>query len=388
MNKSSLHEAQQQSGAVFLNVETDAPVALHFGDPAAEYQTAKNECALFDLSDRTQIEITGKDRVAFLHNFCTNDIKKIKPGEGCEAFITNTKGRVLGHVFVFVEENAIWLETVPHAAEPLLEHLGKYILAEDVELHDRSAEYGELFVSGPDAFDLVIRPVVCMVSEVPNSLELYGHCVQDLSEEALYRCVRRVDLLGAEGFLVSVKREDIAEFWRFLHDPARTLQADAEKSRESLILELRSGSKMRRRPAGSLAFHALRIEAGMPLYGIDISEDNLAQEVGRTKQAISFAKGCYLGQEPIARIDALGHVNRELCGLTLASCSAPPAGRVVKSEDGSKDIGSITSSALSPLDNTPRALAYLKPQYLTAGMRVSVQIDNASIFATVFQPGS
>jgi folate-binding protein YgfZ len=143
---------------------------------------------------------------------------------------------------------------------------------------------------------------------------------------------------------------------------------------------------MRRRPAGSLAFHALRIEAGMPLYGIDISEDNLAQEVGRTKQAISFTKGCYLGQEPIARIDALGHVNRELCGLKLSTGSAPPPGRAVNSEDGSKEIGSITSSVLSPLDNTPFALAYLKSQYLTPGTRVSIPIDDASIPATVFQP--
>jgi folate-binding protein YgfZ len=356
MNQSSLQEAQQQAGAVFPDVETDAPFALHFGDPAAEYQTAKNECALFDLSDRTQIEIIGKDRVAFLHNFCTNDIKKLKPGEGCEAFITSIKGRVLGHVSVFVEEESLWLETVPHAVKPLLNHLGKYVLAEDVELHDRSAEYGALFISGPTAFETVIHPAF----RVTDPFDLYGHLnLEGVSDEDSSRCVRRVDLLGAEGFLVSVKREAIAEFWKGL--PAG-------------------------KPAGSTAFHTLRIEAGMPLYGIDISEDNLAQEAGRSKQAISFTKGCYLGQEPIARIDAMGHVNRELCGLKLSTGSAPPPGSAVKSEDGSKEIGCITSSVLSPLDNTPRALGYLKPQYLTPGTSVVVQVGDASIPATVFQP--
>jgi folate-binding protein YgfZ len=379
MTDLAFRNVQKQGGAVFPDVKTDAPAALHFGDPAAEYQAAKDECALFDLSDRTQIEITGKDRVTFLHNFCTNDIKNLKPGEGCEAFITNLKGRVLGHFFVFVEENAIWLETVPHAAEPLLEHLGKYILAEDVKLHDRSAEYGELFISGPKTFENVIQPA-CWVTD--RFEQLYGH-LHLIPEEDLCRCIRRADLLGAEGFLISVKREAIDQFWSALLSGKL---ASVKSSVESTAEEHDAESKTVLRPAGFLAFHALRIEAGMPLYGIDISGDNLAQEVGRTKQAISFTKGCYLGQEPIARIDALGHVNRELCVLKLSTGSAPPVGSVVKTEDGSAEIGNITSSVLLPLDNTPLAMGYLQTLHNAPGTSVVVQIDDISILATVFRP--
>ena len=334
-------------------METDAPTALHFGDPAAEYRKAKNEAALFDLSDRTNIKITGKDRVTFLQNFCTNDIRKLNPGEGCEAFITSIKGRVLGHVFVFVEADAIWLETVPHAAGPLLEHLGKYLLAEDVELHDRSAEYGELFFSGPKSSEKLM-PLIGNAA----SFGQHGHGMTKWNEISIV--CRRIDFLNEPGFLLSIARDHLGDLWRLLCETTK--------------------------PAGADVFQALRIESGFPFYGIDISEENLAQEVGRTKQAISFTKGCYLGQEPIARIDALGHVNRELRGLKLSTGFAPPAGSAVKSEDGTKEIGSITSSALSPLDNTPRALAYLKPQYLTPGTSVVVQVGDNSIPATVFQP--
>ena len=93
MSKSPLTSVQKRAGAL---LSRDESVALHFGNAAAEYESARNACALIDIGDRTQIEITGNDRATFLHNFCTNDIKALQPGEGCEAFITNVKGRVLG----------------------------------------------------------------------------------------------------------------------------------------------------------------------------------------------------------------------------------------------------------------------------------------------------
>ena len=353
MTDLAFRDVQKQTGAIFPDTETGTPAALHFGDPAAEYRKAKNECALFDLSDRTNIKITGKDRVAFLNNFCTNDIKMLNPGQGCEAFITSIKGRVLGHVFVFVEQDAIWLESVPHATEPLLQHLGKYVLAEEVELHDRSAEYGELFISGPKSAEK-LTPLISNVADFGQ----HAHGMMKWNEISI--AWRRIDFLNEPGFLLSAARDHLGDVWRLLCETIK--------------------------PAGADVFHALRIESGFPLYGIDVSEENIAQEVGRTKQAISFTKGCYLGQEPISRIDALGHVNRELCGLKLSTGSAPLPGSAVKSEDGSKEIGSITSSVLSPIENTPLALAYLKSQYLTPGTSVSVHVDDNSIPASVFQP--
>ena len=318
-------------------------------DPTAGYRAATESVAVFDLSDRAQIEITGGDRAKFLHNFCTNDIKRLQPGEGCEAFVTNVKGRVLGHVFVFVGPESIWLDSSPGTEESLLAHLGKYVLIEDVELHARSASQGELLLSGPSS-----ESILRAAGLLPEPLALFGH--RRGGEVA----VRRTDLLGLPGYVVSASRERI-----------RALRA-------SLI---DAGAH----PAGPAALNALRIEAGLPLYGVDVSEDQLAQEVGRTARAISFTKGCYLGQEPIARIDAMGHVNRELRGLRLATDAVPEAGDRVVGADG-KEIGAITSAALSYRDNRSVVLAYLRAKFTAPGTPVSVVLADARVPAEVFWP--
>ena len=129
-------------------------------------------------------------------------------------------------------------------------------------------------------------------------------------------------------------------------------------------------------------FHALRIQAGFPLYGIDITEDNLAQEVARTKQAINFQKGCYLGQEPIARIDALGHVNRELRTIKLEAALAPAPGSVVKDPQG-KAIGHVTSYAMRPDDHVPIALAYIRHEHLHPGTEILVHCEDEDVPAKV-----
>ncbi len=141
-------------------------------------------------------------------------------------------------------------------------------------------------------------------------------------------------------------------------------------------------------PAGTAAFDALRTEAGFPLYGIDITDANLAQEVNRTAQAISFTKGCYLGQEPIARIDAMGHVNQQLRGIRLSAGPVPAAGTEVLTTDGDpRKIGQITSAAMSYGTNLPVALGYLKRNYDSPGLEVGVASSAATIRGEVFWPG-
>ena len=125
---------------------------------------------LFDLSDRTQIEITGRDRVKFLHSFCTNDIKKLQPGQGCEAFVTNVNGKVLGHIFVFAERDSLWFESVASSAATLLPHLDRYLITEDVRFADRSAEFAELLLVGPQSTELLER-LGLIVAALPR----YGH---------------------------------------------------------------------------------------------------------------------------------------------------------------------------------------------------------------------
>ena len=351
---SSLLERQQTAGGVPADTPDPYPPVLHFGDAAAEYEAAHTTAAVFDVSDRVQIELTGRDRVKFLHNFCTNDIKALTPGGGCEAFLTNAKGRILGHVLVFATEHTLWIDTAGVSEESLLTHLDRYIITEDVQLQGRTAEHGDLLVSGPQA---VQRIASLSVGDV--ELGRFEHTAAPLGDSFL--AVRRADLLGGTGALVSAPRDSLADVWQTLVDAGC-------------------------RPAGRQAYAALRIEAGTPLYGVDLTDDNIAQEAARTHLAISFTKGCYLGQEPIARLDALGHTNRELRGLRLQNGSVPVPGTPVFAD--ATEAGRITSAAANPADGQPVALALLKSKHLRAGTELTVGTPEGAIAARVFWPFS
>lgn len=301
---------------------------------------------LFDVSSRTQIEVTGRDRVKFLHSFCTNDIKKLQPGQGCEAFVTNVNGKVLGHIFVFAERDSLWLESVAGAAATLLPHFDRYVITEDVRFTDRSAEFGELLLTGASSVELLKR-LGLSVSSLPR----YGHLAHG-SDRLPLRSVRQVDWFDPPTWLLSMPVAQLDEVRKTLTQAAACLADNDE-------------------------FQSLRIAAKFPLYGIDITEENLAQEVGRTELAISFTKGCYLGQEPIARIDAIGHVNRQLCRLELSSGPPPPVGATILDKpfpDG-KPIGAITSAASkrNRADDKPLALAYLRSAFAKVGNQVIVE---------------
>lgn len=324
-------------------------------NPHAEYESARSTCAVFDLGDRTQIELAGRDRAKFLHNFCTNDIRALPPGEGCEAFITSIQGKVLAHVFVYAADTALWIDSVPGQAAKITAHLSRYNISEEVEFHDRSPELRTLLVAGPDAAGVLFREGLAVAELEPGHhrpVEIGGKPVQ----------IRRNDLLRLPGYLLVLSEDDLAPV------------------RDRLI---ESGA----RRAGDDVFHALRIEAGFPWYGLDISDDNLAQEVNRTAEAISFSKGCYLGQEPIARIDAMGHVNQQLRIIRLSRLPTPRPGiEVVTLGPEEKKIGRITSAALSFADDKPVALALLRRHYDTPGLQLAVAFGDERIPGVVHWP--
>jgi len=298
---------------------------------------------LFEIQSRVQIEITGRDRVKFLHSFCTNDIKKLQPGQGCEAFVTNVNGKVVGHIFVFAERESLWLES--GAAAALLPHFDKYVITEDVRFTDCSAEFVEFLLAGPPSTDL-LEQLGLAVASLPQ----YGHLSHG-SDALPLRSLRRVDWFDSPTWLLSVPVAQRDEVQRTLTQAGARLADNGE-------------------------VHALRIAAGFPIYGIDITEDNLAQEAGRTAMAISFTKGCYLGQEPIARIDAMGHVNRQLCRIEISSGPPPDPGTPIldKPDSDGKPIGTITSSTWKWRgDDKPLALAYLRSGFAKAGKQVFVE---------------
>jgi folate-binding protein YgfZ len=318
--------------------------------PSHQECAAREGCAIVDLSDRAQLEITGADRATFLHNFCTQEIKRLPSGAGAEAFITSVKGRVLGHVLVFAGESSLVLDCSPGTAASLLTHLERYIITEDVTLTDRTATRGELGLIGPDAGRLADEIL-------PGSGAFAAG--QHATSGAI--SVRRFDLTRQPGWLISVPRESLGAI------QSRLVQLGAT-------------------PLSAAVFDALRIEAGFPVMGVDLTEENLAHEAARKQRAISFTKGCYLGQEPIARLEAMGHTNRELRVLRIDAEFAPERGAAVLDQPGGVTIGTITSSAVLPQSRQGVAIALLRREAGAPGTVVSCSQDGSFVAARVEVP--
>jgi folate-binding protein YgfZ len=306
--------------------------------PYDEYEALSSGAGLVDFSQRTLLAATGNDRVKFLHSFCTNEIRKLPVDAGCEAFVLNTQGKILGHVLIFAEADALVVETVPDQAERLLAHWERYVIREDVVWHDRSAERAEWLLAGAHSANVL---AVAGAERVP--LEPLSSL--DAVMGGVPVRMRRVPVAGPAGFIIESARADFA----------------------AIGAALRSSGA---RACGPAAWHALRIEAAWPLFGTDITDKNLPQEVDRDATAIHFTKGCYLGQETVARIDALGHVNRLLSLVRFDGALVPAAGTELQA-DG-QPAGQVTSATYSPRHAAPIALAYLRRGQHVPGTRLGM----------------
>jgi folate-binding protein YgfZ len=304
----------------------------------SSYQILTTAAGLVDLANRTRIEITGVDRLEFLHGLCTNDIRKLAPGAGCEAFITTVQGKILDYVRVFTGPDSLVLDTVPGQGDKLYRHFDKYLIRQKVELADRSGEWATWLLAGPLAAAVLHTAGVAsgvLPSQANDSVEGL------LSGKSVW--LRRVDWLAVDGFLLDSLSADHAALGELLTAAGAAIVDYA-------------------------AYHTARIEHSTPEFGTDIAEQNLPQEVARDARTISFTKGCYLGQETVARIDALGHVNRYLVQLRFTGETVPPPGTKLTA-DG-KEVGVVTSSCYSPRDAAPIALAYVRRNHHISGTRL------------------
>jgi folate-binding protein YgfZ len=307
-----------------------------------DYTALTKNGGFVELPEWSSITITGSDRQTFLHNFCTNDIRRLTPEQCCEAFITNVKGKVIGHALVTCRDESLVLVTVSRQAAALIAHLDRYVIREDVQLQDSTSSRAYFLLAGDrariesaistapttDKDQSILRPLVNVETKLGDAP------------------VRWIgwDLLGPD-------------FCGLVEVDAR----DAGHVRDAL-------AQRQIQPCGEAAFHALRIEAGTPLFGLDFDERNLPQELGRNDRAISFTKGCYLGQETVARIDALGHVNQQLAGVRFSSDVRPKTGDELFY--AGKSAGHVTSATYSPKLQAALALAMLRREQGAARTRL------------------
>lgn len=297
---------------------------------ATEYQALSQRAGVVRL-DRSQVAMTGKDRATLLHKFCTQDILSKQPGQGGEAFICNVQGKIVGYVYFFVGEQDIVLDTAAGQAATIINHLDRYVITEDVQFADRSGESTTLVLAGPEA--------PALLPDAPA--EMYSH--------------KKVEL---DGVTVDCRRVPYGGDAFFLGVP----NSEAERVTNALVAR---GATL----CSPAALECVRIETATPLYGSDITIENLPQEVSRDAFAINFRKGCYLGQETVARIDALGHVNKHLVQVQFAADAEIAAGKELLV--GDKVIGRVTSIGWSPKVNAPLALAYVRREHCAVGTKLA-----------------
>ena len=344
----ALNEVHSLYGAEFR--EDDGwRVPSHYGDPDSEYRAVRDEGAgLIDLSSRGRIRVNGSEALMFLNGLVTNDMKTLGENQWMPAVFPNVQGRLLAAVRIARTTDGFLIDTESATHDLVLKTVERFTLAGDFKVADLTDSTTMLTVQGKSAKEIVDKPLGQVPADRTGTLEIEWR-EQPLT---LFRGTHTAE----DGFDLIVPTENATALWDTL------VEAGA-------------------RPTGYDAFEKLRIEAGIARYGRDMDETNVVTETN-LDDAISYTKGCYLGQEIIVRIKHRGHVAKKLTGLVFEKETAIEPGAAVQSEAGA-EIGRITSSTFSPNLGRTVALAYLKYEFLSVGTRVNANSAEGQVSATV-----
>ena len=340
-------------------------VVDHYGDALVEHSALRATAAMLDLSFRSRVCLTGADRQRFLNGQVTNNVTGLKTGEGCYAALVTAKGKMQSDLNVYCLAQEILLDFEPGLSGAIAQRFEKYIIADDVQVVDVSAHYGLLSVQGPKSAEVV--------NEIGLGLKLAGSPMNFASV---------TDPALSEIYCMNQPRGTAAGFDLFVPTPA--LGAVAEK----LIASVR---KVGGRVCGWQALEMARIETGIPRFGADMDETNLPPEAGIEDRAVSYSKGCYIGQEVIARIRTYGQVAKSLRGLLLSGDLNELPKRGEKLFLGDREVGYITSALTSPTFRRNIALGYVRRECLQPGTELTLRSNGrewpVKTVALPFNPG-
>ncbi len=339
-------------GAVMRSYD-GVELAESFGDPRIEATDARKAAGLFDLSSRARLRFRGPDRVTFLHNLLSNDVAALRPGTGCYATLLTRESKVVADTNVLCMEDVIDLELDRSVKDRARAHLERFLVADDVEVEDRSEKETSLGVHGPRAPE-ILRIALPDCGLPQAELE---HRPATIAGAPIL--VVRDAWTGDPGFEIVTARTSVAGVWRAIAT---------------------AGAAFGLRPAGMAAADILRLEAGRPRIGVDFDETHLVLEAG-LERGIHFSKGCYLGQEIVERASARGHVNRRLVGLRIEGDRVPQSGARLAAEGA--EVGRITSAVFSPHLGSTIALGYVRRAVAAPGSGVSVELGGSTVPAVV-----
>jgi folate-binding protein YgfZ len=310
--------------------QNDAIAAPDFGDVRAEFHALLSGCGLYNLNWRAKIAVTGDDRVRWLNGMVTNNIRDLAPGHGVYALMLNAQGHIQADLYVFQRGDRLLVDMERGLREKVLQLFDRYIISDDVEIADISGKLTALGLTGPES---------------RNVLERAGIAVPDLAH------LQFADVRWQQHTITLLRSgKEARESWQIWLAP--------ELTGELWSALVKAGA----RPTGTAALNFFRISRGIPQFGADIRERDLPQETGLTR-ALSFTKGCYLGQEIVERIRSRGAVHRQFTAFTVEGTLPGPGAKILAGEnDEETEGGEVTSSAILPLSggDRPVALGYLR----------------------------
>ncbi len=357
MDALALHEFHDGLRGRFTEVNGKEVVA-DYGDALAEHRAMRESVAIIDLSFRSRLCALGADRQKFINGQVTNNVQALKTGEGCYAALVTNKGKIQTDLNVYCLANEILLDFEPALSDAVKDRLEKYVIAEDVQMVDVAPHYGLLSIQGPHATK-AIESLQLGLTIPTKPFSLTSVQDQNLGEVYLMNQPR----IGTIGFDLFV--------------PSGAIAAVADKA-------IAAAKELGGRACGWNALEIARIEAGIPRFGVDMDETNLAPEAIESR-AISYSKGCYIGQEVIARIRTYGQVAKSLRGLRFADDlkSFPVKGD--KLFKGDKEVGYITSAIYSPAVNANIALGYVRKEANKIGEQLSLQMSEHASSAQIVE---
>jgi len=324
-----------------LSTVNSSELKQHGLSPA--YVDLHEGAAWFDASDRGRIRVSGEDRVRLLHAMTSNHVEALEPGQGCYAFFLNAQGRILADVNILCFQDHLLLETEPELRAKIHDHLDRYIIADDVTLEDAAADIAALVVAGPQASEKLLK------LGAPAPQQPWSHQVWEASEAGT-RVVVNLTETSVGGYMLLVPNVEKSLVEAELSS-AGIPQATLEDAR------------------------VVRLEAGRPRYGDEITEKNLVQETGQM-HAVHFSKGCYLGQEIVERVRSRGQVHRRLKQVVIETDQPVAAGSKIHGPatagTDAPEAGELASAAFSPALSKTVGMGYLRGPAGEAGTEILV----------------
>lgn len=319
-----------------------------------EYRAARDTVALIDTNWHAIIALTRKDRVQYLHNITSNDIKSLADGRGTLALLLNPQGRILAELEVYAQPEKLTLLSHASQRERTVATLKKFVIGSKVVVEDLTDKMGTLALQGPRAAALVEQLTGIRLADAPE-LSIHDAAVDGIAIQLLRRS--HYESPGAPGAEFLVAREDLPALWSKLRAAVRA-QGGA--------------------PIGMAALNALRLEDAIPWFPADFNDGMIPHEAAVENTHISFNKGCYTGQEIVERVRSRGHVNRKRVSLKFSAAQPPPAGTKLRAlaqgtssaatpAAPASEVGTVTSAAFSPAAGSAIGMGYVRREHFAPG---------------------